>query len=269
MKQKLLSLPALLRSRLLQVVDMIVPPRCPLCSQRTADHYLLCGRCFNDLALITDPVCDQCHLPFDVPMPAGSICGACLNDPPEFDKAISVARYGGASRDLVLRLKHGKQFSVAPLMGKLMAQALQQSLPGLLNDKNNLIVCAVPLHWKRLLSRRFNQSAMLARIVADQVNGDFIPDLLVRKRSTPSQGSLKRRERYRNVQGAFQVNKKQIPDRLKDKNIILVDDVYTTGATLTACLKQLKQYKTGKIYVITFARVVKNTIFKENNSINI
>ncbi|GHF10526.1 hypothetical protein GCM10017044_00260 [Kordiimonas sediminis] len=163
----------------------------------------------------------------------------------------SAVRYDGVARDAILRLKHGQHTHVAPAMAALM-------LPGLLRrqvETTRLIVVPVPLHTVRLRQRRYNQSHLLAKPIARRLDVPCKPAVLVRHRNTESQGSFGRKQRFRNVAGAFTVPSERQTD-ISGHSILLVDDVYTTGATLSACAKALVKAGAVEVGAVTFARAI-------------
>jgi len=204
------------------------------------------------MRFITAPQCACCGLPFEFDVAIGMICGACADRAPFFDRARSVLVYDDASRQIVLRFKHADQTDLAPIMAGWM----QSSAAKLINNCDLLV--PVPLHWTRLFKRRYNQSAMLALTLAKISGRPVKPDVLVRKKRTPSQGHLSSHQRRKNVQGAFFVTSKLKP-MIKGQRILLIDDVYTTGATVDACAKTLLGAGARGVDVLTFARAVKSS----------
>ncbi|MBX7249410.1 MAG: ComF family protein [Caulobacteraceae bacterium] len=179
---------------------------------------------------IEDPRCDGCGTPFEVD--PGARCAACQSDPFSFERARAACVYDDASRDLILKFKHGDRTEHAGLFGRWIAR----SAADLIAEAD--AVAPVPLHPLRLLSRRFNQAAEIARPLSRTADLEFLPDVVVRTRRTETQGGKSGRGRERNVKGAFSV-----PDerrkRVKGRRILLIDDVMTTGATLDACARAL------------------------------
>lgn len=229
------------------VADFLLPPRCPACACRLMEHGALCGACWAKLTMIARPFCCRCGLAFDVDAGSDAICGACIQTPPDFDWARAVVEYDGLARDLVLKLKHGAGGGVVPLLGGLMAA----SLP---SEKQTDLLVPIPLHRRRLLKRRFNQSLLLASVVARKTGLVADPFVLERIRPTPSQGKLGRKDRDKNVRGAFQVRLQQ-KTPIAGKRILLIDDVLTTGATASACARELKKAGASEVGVLVFARV--------------
>ena len=170
--------------------------------------------------LIAAPVCQRCGLPFPYEVPGSAICGHCARHAPPWMEARSAVVYDDGSRSLLLRFKHADDphRSVLASWSAAAARTLQTS---------DAIV-PVPLHWTRLLARRYNQSAVLAHAVGRRVDRPVLPDALIRRRRTRSQGGLARTGRRRNVDGAFAVRKGCVV-RLRGKRVLLVDDVFTTG----------------------------------------
>ena len=197
---------------------------------------------------ISKNCCQRCGRPFEVDTQTQLVCGECLASPPVFDKARAAVLYNDASRPLILSFKHADQ-----------TYALKTFLPWLKQSGEELIEQAdllipVPLHRKRLWRRRYNQSALLADALARDAGVQCRSDLLVRSRYTQSQGGLKRKERLKNVRGAFAV-REGMTACVKDKTVLLVDDVFTTGATLGECTKTLKRAGAKRVFCLCIARV--------------
>ena len=178
-----------------------------------------------------------------------TVSPAAIADPPAYDQARAAARFGDVARDLVHLLKYGDRLDLAAPLGGWMARAGRE----LLADADELV--PVPLHWSRLWQRRFNQSAMLARAISARANAPVADDVLVRTRATPPQVGPARKERARNVQGAFAVEK-SARIRVKGRNLIVIDDVLTSGATADACARVLRRAGAARVDVLVLARVV-------------
>jgi ComF family protein len=181
------------------------------------------------------------------------VCGACEAEQPAFDRARSVLVYDSASRGPLLAFKHADRTDAAPTFARLMVRAAAELLP-----ETDLIV-PVPLHRRRLLARRFNQSALLAQAIGREASIDAVPDLLVRSRHTPSQGGLSASARRRNVAGAFSLRKGSA-EKVDGARMLVVDDVYTTGATVSACAAVLRRAGAVSVDILTLARVVRPTL---------
>lgn len=234
------------------VVDFVLPPTCISCHAVMAGNGGLCGACWPRLIFISRPFCERLGSPLPF-TPVGDVgpylSPEALADPPAFDRARAAVVFGDISRDLVHGLKYGDRLDLARPMARLMAQAGRDVLA-----ETDLIL-PVPLHAFRLWRRRFNQAALLARHLAEASQKKWRTDVLKRVRATPSQVSLSRLERHRNVAEAFAV-----PDaaeaHIYGRRILLVDDVLTTGATLDACARTLRRAGASHVDALTFARVV-------------
>jgi ComF family protein len=177
------------------------------------------------------------------------LCGACTQAPPAFDRARSVLRYDEASRDLILAFKHADRTSLTPAFAAWLKRAGEE----LIRDAD--LIVPVPLHWSRLFSRRYNQAALLAVALGNLTGKAVMPDLLTRRRATAKQGHLGRLARQRNVAGAFVLHPRRL-ETLVGKRVLLVDDVITTGATVTNCAKVLRQSGAQAVDVLALARVI-------------
>jgi ComF family protein len=178
------------------------------------------------------------------------LCAGCIREPPAFDRARAALAYDDASRPLVLGLKHGDQTHAAPAY----ARWLQRAAGPLLAEAD--VIAPVPLHRWRLWHRRYNQAALLALALGRAGGVPVVPDLLVRRKRTPSQGGLNRTERRRNVRGAFVVRPGHAA-RVKGARVLLVDDVLTTGATVSECAKALRRAGAAAVDIAVLARVVR------------
>jgi ComF family protein len=234
------------------LVDLILPPRCPVTGELVSVTGTLHAAYWQQLNFIQNPLCACCGLPFATPEAAGTLCGACIADPPSFTVARSALYYDDASSPLILKFKHADRTLLAPLLAQWLAQSGQSFIAGA-----NMII-PVPLHRWRLLKRRYNQAAELARALSRKTAIPWLPHVLQRQRATESQGHKSASERHDNVRNAFVIPQKD-KARLKNKKVILVDDVYTTGATINACCKALHKAGVKEIVVLTLARVAKVT----------
>jgi ComF family protein len=230
-----------------RLLDLVLPQRCPLCATPLDRGPALCGACWSALPLVVPPVCDVLGTPFPHAMGSGAVSPAALAAPPVYARARSAALHEGPARRLVHALKFADRHEVAGLMARLMARAGRELL-----DPADAVL-PVPLHPRRLFSRRFNQSAMLARDIARLSGRPLLLDVLMRKKPTRRQVGLTRRQRARNVQGAFAVRD---AEAIRGKRLVLVDDVLTTGATVEAAARVLLKAGAQEVCVLTFARVV-------------
>jgi ComF family protein len=231
------------------VLDAVFPPRCPSCQVLVAAEGNFCAPCFQALRMIEKPLCVRCGTPFVVAMDADAQCPACLVEPPEYDQARAALVYDAVSAPLVTALKFNDQWAHVARYVALMQRAGSALFPG----ADALV--PVPLHWRRLFVRKFNQSAILAYGLAQQTGLPCAPHLLERVLYTRPQMRLSRTQRLKNVTRAFAV-----PERfhahVQGKYLVLIDDVVTTGATANACARALKKAGAKEVRVLALARTV-------------
>ncbi len=234
---------------LVPIADLIFPPRCPLCGEALAAQSGLCAACWGELAIPGEPCCPSCQRPLGNGVSTGAICAPCLADPPRHDGIAAGTLYNDASRKLILALKHGSRIALAPLLGRLMLGQLPEVVgPGWL-------VVPVPLHRWRLWRRGFNQAALLGGELAKARGSTLLVDGLVRRKRTPTLGGLGRTARARALSGAIAINPRRL-GAIKGAQVLLVDDVLTSGATSNACVAALKRAGAKTVVVACFARVM-------------
>lgn len=234
------------------IIDLLFPPRCPLCGDVLAAQNGLCLPCWDKLAVPTAPLCSLCERPLGDSLAevASPICAPCMAKPPRHAGVTAATLYNDASRKLVLAFKHGGRMA----LGLLLARMIAARLPDLVGD---WLVVPVPLHRWRLWGRGYNQSVILARELARIRGFSQIPDALVRRRRTPSLGGLNRRARARALAGTIAVHPRW-RTALRGAQVLLVDDVVTSGATTDACLRTLRQAGVSKVRIACFARVLED-----------
>ena len=230
------------------IIDLVFPPRCPLCGEGLSSQGGLCAACWSGLAIPGEPSCTSCQRPFPDGIADGAICAPCLADPPRHDGIAAGTLYNEASRKLVLTFKHGHRIALAQFLSRLILARLPATGP-------DWLVIPVPLHRWRLWQRGFNQAALLARQIVRARGGHLLVDALIRPKPTPSLGGLGRTARARALSGAIALNPR-IAARLKDANVVLVDDVLTSGATTNACVRVLKRAGARTVVIACFARVL-------------
>jgi ComF family protein len=203
---------------------------------------------WSRVVFLEAPVCDGCGLPFEYDQGKGALCAGCQARPFAFARARAACLYDETSKDLVLKYKHGDRTEFAALF----ARWIERSAADLIAEAD--AVAPVPLHPLRLLKRRYNQAAELARPIARRAGVEYLPDVLIRAKRTDSQGGKSGAGRRRNVQGAFAVPETKAR-RVKGRRVLLIDDVLTTGATLNACAKVLLKAGARAVDVAVVARV--------------
>ncbi|MGI9353100.1 MAG: ComF family protein [Rhizobiaceae bacterium] len=239
--QKIRSITSLL-------ANVVIPNTCLSCDAFVAEPGGCCASCWSELRFVQSPICPVMGTPFLVDMGDNFLSAEAIANPPPFDRLRTVLLYDERARRLVSTIKYSDRGDLLPWLARWMAVAGSE----LLEDAD--IVLPIPLHKSRLRKRRFNQSAELARHIGDSFGIEYAPELLLRHRATRQQVGLSQAQRDRNVSGAFIV-----PDsmkiHIKNRHILLVDDVYTTGATAKAAARALKRGGAGNIDVMVFAKV--------------
>jgi len=234
-----------------KIVRMLFPPQCLSCSEELETEGF-CGKCWRETQFITGTKCDACGVMLAGEEEDGLYCDTCLREPSKWQRGRAAAVYHGGAAKSVMALKYADRWDLARPLARYM---LKVGEPVLKAD----IVAPVPLHWTRLMRRKFNQAALLSKEIALATRQEHLPDLLVRNRITVIQKSMDREERKKNLQNAFSVNSK-LEKRLKGKRILLIDDVMTSGATLSECADACKRAGSGDVNVLVFARVAHSEI---------
>ena len=235
------------------VVSLLYPQRCPGCQVFVQADQQFCQACVQFVRPITSPLCLRCGIPFPTHIGPNHECGGCLKTPPLFRRARAWAHYQYGEAPLqpvseaIQQFKYHRNLSV----GKLLAQLAATHFPFV--EERYDVILPVPLHLDRLRWRGFNQSLLLSRSIGriHQIRVD--PFLLERSRPTVPQTQLKESERRENVKGAFTV---AAPERIQERQVLLIDDVYTSGATVAECTKALVRAGAQAVDVFTLARAV-------------
>ncbi|MEK7679764.1 MAG: ComF family protein [Deltaproteobacteria bacterium] len=229
-----------------ELINILIPPVCALC-ERGAAKTAFCQRCEAEFEKkrITGPACVSCCMPFPSKEAPAHRCSSCIRSEPPFSVAWSAYRYDSILLDAVHGLKYSGTTILAKGLGDLLARAITARLPGRFD-----LIAPVPLHPKRLKDRGFNQSLLIARRISKLLGTPLDCFNLVRVMETEPQVNLRAKERKNNVRGAFAIKNSAV---FKGRRVLLVDDVYTTGATLCECSKALK--KAGaEVFAATLAR---------------
>lgn len=230
------------------VLDFALPPRCPGCGAVTEQPHRFCLGCWSQLVFLGEPCCARCALPFEFGQGEEAQCGACLAEPPAFDRLRAAVAYGDIPRRVALKLKYGGRPGVAETIARFVARHLDAPPDALL--------VPVPLHRWRIWKRGYNQSALIASALARRNGVEARLDLIERVKATPPLKGMGPKERRDAVRGAFRLAPRH-KEAVRGRTIILVDDVYTSGATANACAKVLKRAGTAEVLVLTWARVVR------------
>ena len=269
-------------------INLIFPAACTNCDRTVstdADTSYFCKYCWQGIEWFNCPCCPRCGLPYLSPytdignnsgsgQPAdGHLCGNCIERPPSFDSAVSAGRYAGALAKAIKLFKYkkkvylGKRLTELALQSSLIERTLQNAHNPAAADtvwgcpahradtavSAQTVIIPVPLHVKRLRKREFNQSAIISSVIGKKYGIPVAANTLMRHRHTKPQVELDGRDRKENVAGAFSVDNQKL---IEGKEIILIDDVYTSGSTINECSKVLKKNGAVKVYVITIARMV-------------
>lgn len=239
------------RAQVQTALQVLFPPRCVGCGVTVESDFHLCGSCWSDTPFIGGAICDACG----VPLPGeasdqAEFCDDCIVIPRPWHQGRAVMLYQDNARKMVLRLKHGDRHDIVRPASRWLAAAAKPLL------RSETLICPVPLHWSRFVKRRYNQSALLAEALAEELDIECLPDLLLRTRATPAMEGMTREARFANLCGCISVNPK-LRTRITSRDILLVDDVMTSGATFAAATEACFAAEAHQVNVIALARVAK------------
>ncbi len=235
-----------------EVIRLVYPSQCVACGALVASDFGLCPTCWRDTPFVAGLTCQRCGTPLPGDAMPGEevLCDDCMVLDPPWQAGRAAMLYDETARKLILALKHGDRMDLAKPIAHWMLRAGEAIVrPGML-------VAPVPLYWQRLFHRRYNQAALLSRQVARMARLDHCPDLLQRIRQTHSQENRTREGRFDNLSGAFRLHPRRA-GRIEGRDVLLIDDVMTSGATLTAAAKACLDGAAASVSVLVTARVVK------------
>jgi ComF family protein len=228
------------------LINYALPYRCSLCNELTTSTQAICGYCWNKLNFISKPYCNICGMKFELSIHENAICGKCIAINPHYELARSILKFDQYSKNLIYAFKYNDKTNHAKLFAKLIRAKYQE-------DFSNIdFVAPVPMHRLKRIYRYYNQSQLLAQEIANLMDYKVIPDLLIKTKMTKPQASLSKKKREKNLQGSIIYNPKY---DINQKKILLVDDVYTTGSTVSLCCRLLKKNGASTVKVSTIAMV--------------
>lgn len=241
---------ALARTAFRQVLDFALPPRCPGCGTITEAPHRFCFECWSELAFLGEPCCARCALPFEHEAGEGAECAGCIAAPPDFDRLRAAVAYGEISRRVALRLKYAGRPGVAATIARFLERHVDAPQGAWLAE--------VPLHRWRIWKRGYNQAALIAAALGRRTGLEVRAGLLERTRATPPLKGMNPRERRLAVRGAFRIAP-GLRDQVRGRTILLIDDVFTSGATASACARALRGAGAARVEVLCWARVVRGS----------
>ena len=236
----------MIQSSIANIINYVLPHRCMSCNELTQSSYALCSCCFKQLEFITDPQCEICGVQFELDIYQGCSCTKCLNTPPNYDIARSIFKFNPVSKKLIHDFKYNDKTSYAKFFAKLLVNKYLK----LINEVDYII--PVPMHYIKRLYRFYNPPYLLAKEIAKYTDPKKLrPDLLIKTKLTKTQTSLTKEQRYQNLQDSITVSNKY---KIEGKNILLIDDVHTTGATANYCSYILKSHKASRVNFLSASR---------------
>lgn len=234
-------------------LDFALPPRCPGCGTIVDMDHRFCTPCWETLRFLGEPCCANCGIPIELDEGAGAQCGACIAEPPPWKSARAALAYGDVSGQVAIRLKYGRRTGFARLMATYM---LPHIVAPMRENADMALIVPVPLHRWRLWHRGFNQSLLIARHLGKDLGIAVDPFVLKRSKATRPLRDLAPKERERAVRGAFAIERR-FADRIAGKQILLVDDIHTSGATARACTRILLRGGAASVHLICWARALR------------
>jgi ComF family protein len=248
----------MLKKTLKSVIDLVLPPKCICGKKQTAENANICGECWLKIDFINSPMCQKCGDPFQFKSDilenddnglAELLCTNCLANPPSYELQRCVFNYNENSNFIITKFKYSDSTHSAKYLAKQLHNISKNFI-----DEIDLIT-SVPIHYKKLIKRKYNQSALLANELSKITKKPVNNFILKRIKNNKPQAGLPREERLKNVKGSFEVNPKALK-KISGKNILIIDDVITTGATMRECTKVLQKNNVNKIYVLAVGRTL-------------
>ncbi|BCJ89724.1 amidophosphoribosyltransferase [Terrihabitans soli] len=244
--QAISGLPGGLRRAVRAVLDIALPPLCLGCAKPVGTAATLCPACWQGMDFIARPYCERLGTPFQADLGPGILSLKAISDPPSFGRARAAARYDGAARLLVHRLKYSDRLDLGAAMGSWMVRAGHEVLDGA------EVLVPIPLHKVRFWGRRFNQAGELAKAISRETGLPVAHEALRRVKATKSQVGLSAAERARNLTGAFRPGQ---ANTVRGRRVVLIDDVMTTGSTLNSAANALRRAGVAEVDALVFALV--------------
>lgn len=236
------------------ILNFIFPLVCENCGTliKESKGYSICDQCFQEIKIISPPYCYQCGKPFSpgVDFEKEALCADCIHSKEHFYFIRNVAYYQGVLRKCIHLLKYKKQVKLVQPLANLMVNYLEKNK--LIDIKRIDLIISVPLFRDDYWKRGFNQSSLLAKHIANYFSISFAEDLLLKIKGNLSQVGLSKAERKINVKGVYALNSSFPINNIS--RLLLIDDIYTTGATIEACCQELRKAALKEIYVLTLAR---------------
>lgn len=233
-----------------QALSLIYPDQCALCDSRVDEHGGLCASCWKETHFYSGLLCESCGVDLPGEDEGSVICDDCLATPRPWAQGRAAIAYRGVGRRLVLALKHSDRLDLVKPAAQWMATS------GALLFSDDTLFVPVPAHWTRLLSRRYNQAVELSRGLAKVTGRETLPDALVRKDRTPSLKGKSRDERFALLEGSIVVNEART-EKIRGRKICLIDDVMTSGATLSVATEELYRAGAKEVCMLVLARAEK------------
>jgi len=234
--------------------NLIFPPKCLLCEKIIEDEDTLCCDCWKKITFIKRPFCDKCSAPFDFNIDDDSVCVPCIKNKPLYIKARSAVVYNNYVAKIIFKFKFYDKIHIKRFMAKCMVSAADDIF------KDIDILIPTPLHKKRLIYRKYNQSLLLANEIARLTNKRVLYNFLYKTTHTTPQAHLKQLDRKSNLRNKFAINQEYLDviGNYRNLNFAIIDDVITTGSTVNECIRAMNDVGINNVYAISFAKTLLN-----------